>query len=520
MDYIKYINLSDQRYERYDINEKLFRGKHYEVFDINKYEYFTNPEQDYISYDFGKILTNTFCDLIWTEKPKYTFQDSKQTDFWSNFEADQKATLKFRQMTEASSYFGDSIAMINIVDGKGGNKKVQLSVVDPKMWTPIYDQNNVSLDAIGHILHQSKKVDVSDKNKGNECILLEIHTAGQVEYQSYIMNDENEWKRIDPNRYFGDVMSKILVDVNKSEPASEYEITEYKMNTKLTYPMIFHLPNYKESGEFFGASDYSIPIIAKIKKINKNYNQIDYVLGKHAHPKMLVPKELLKQTIGEIVASDNTAKDFSFTSKSNAQKFMRNDRSRFESIVNQRLIDKMEFIGNDSLSGETKYLTWDGNLNESREHIKQLKLDTYEESQLAKVLIDPDIKLGAISGSALKRLAQTTLNKAQKKVDYIEAALKHIIFTILEAQKEWCSGDVGIIAYPDIKFKEGVVDDLKEVIANNQNMLASELTTKIDAIMNVNEVDREQAQIIYDDIQKVKLLEASVFIPDSQNIPA
>jgi hypothetical protein len=52
-----------------------------------------------------------------------------------------------------------------------------------------------------------------------------------------------------------------------------------------------------------------------------------------------------------------------------------NNKSILETIVAQKIINKLEYFGSDINSGDPKYLTWDGNLDESRQQIELLKLE-------------------------------------------------------------------------------------------------------------------------------------------------
>jgi hypothetical protein len=134
--------------------------------------------------------------------------------------------------------------------------------------------------------------------------LLEIHTAGFIEYEAYHQTKElKDAVQIDPMIDFEDILANILVQPDKFKLQG---VLQYETNCK--YPLVFHLPNYKRAGRFFGESDYTVPVIAKVYAINQNYNQIQYVLRKHAHPKMIVPKEVIKQAIKQVTTDNDDAK--------------------------------------------------------------------------------------------------------------------------------------------------------------------------------------------------------------------
>jgi len=379
------------------------------------------------------------------------------------------------------------------------------------MWFPIYDENNPSKQAKGHIIYFEKQV---GQNKGDLAILLEIHLPGQIIWEAYIKKaGDKDFTSDSVMSHFSEMMENVLVDTLE---ASGGEGLSYKTNCK--YPLVFHLPNHKTSGNFYGKSDYTTPVVAKVFAMNQNYNQIQYVLKKHAHPKMIVPKEVIKQAIAQVTSSDGEAKNLGFDTAEKAQKLFVGDKSLFETIVAQKLIDKVEFYGADINSSDPKYLTWDGNLNESREQINMLKQALFEETQLAKVLIDPDVSLGSASGVAILRMAQPSLHKAVMKQAYIRDVMGRVIYSILDlAINSKVEGSEGLVPeIPSITFRDGLVNDIKEMIDNQALLLDNQLTTKIDAIMRTQDLSEKQAQSKFNEIQK----ENSLFAPDGEDLPA
>jgi hypothetical protein len=507
MAYLKYIKKEDDRINSYMRNKKLKEGLHYDVFNINQFEYYSDPKNQYIVYNYFEILTNTFSNLIWSEDPAISFADDTTQEYIEENIINQGFLLQMRQGSDTASFAGDAIFQVHIDEVEEGVFAPVISLVDNKMWYPIYDENNTNRKPKGHILYHERKIGEDEKDK-KKAMLLEIHTAGKIEWEAYL--DEGIFgqdpKQISPMRYFADVMETVLVDELETRNGNFVYYTGCK------YPLVFQMSNVKQAGSIFGVSDYTVPVIAKAYAINQNYNQIQYVLRKHAHPKMIVPKDVIKQAIASVTNNDEEAQRMGWENAENANKLYKGDKTIFETLIAQKIIDKVDFYGTDINSSDPKYLTWDGNLNESREQINNLKKALFDETQLAKVLIDPDIATGNLSGVAIQRLAQPSLHKAIAKKAYIKETISNILYTVLELAKKSNLADTADldVSYPTVKFRDGLVNDLKESIEAQQMMLDSQLTTKIDAIMAIQDMNHEEAEDKYQEIQK----ENSLFSDD------
>lgn len=497
MDYTKYLT-NHNRFSNYIVGRQLYLGQHSEVFKINQFEYFTNPKVDYLTYNYPEILTNNFSNLIWSEEPDIDLESDKNQEYVSDWIKSEQFLTTLRECSETASYAGDAVVRLRTENGK-----VYLEQIDNSIWYPIFDPNNPTKKAVGHILKFSKTIE-NGNNKRKYC-LLEIHKAGSIEWEAYeIVN--NEYKRLsDPLSVFGDELSNVLI--NKAG--------EYRLETGCEMPLVFHLKNNSISNEFFGLSDYTQSVIAKIYAINSNLNQIQYVLKRHAHPKMVVPKSIIKAASYEVLNDNTKASQLNFGSKEAAQQaFQNGGKDWFSTKVAERIINNAEFLGSDDMGGKPEYLTWNGNLQESHEMIKLLKDSLMQESQLSKVLVDPDMAIGSSSGVAILRMAQPSLHKAEKKQSYLKDFIRSIIYSLQELTILFTTQKLDDAEYPDIQFRDGLVNDLKEIIENQTAMLDAGIQSKVGAIAEVKNIDDEKALIEYQEIQD----ENNIFGGDSSVI--
>lgn len=477
MNYIDYITTVQK--PEYEVYANLYTGNHYKVFGINQYEYFTDKNQ-YIVYNFPEILTNTINDLIWNEPPRIQFENQNNQDRFDQFKVQTSLMIKLREATTTSSFAGDSVVRLTQTKGQ-----INLEQIDNNIWFPIYNPSSPRSEATGHILRYSKKLD------GNrESVLLEIHTAGQIEYQAYSYQNAKYTPENAQLNWLSEIKN-ILVDGEIAQKSGQFI---YK--TKCEYPLVFVISNIKSGNCHYGQSDYTLPIISKVYGINSLLNQSQSVLRRHANPKMIVPRSLISQTIQEMQNSDKKANEFGFGTADLALKQFRSDRTWQETLVAQKLVNKMEFFGTDINTTEPKYLTWDGNLESSEKQLHTLLNACYDESQLSKILIDPTATTGDLSGVAIMRMCQQSLNKASKKQAYIMDTLAKMLFS-------WCQLSGLEPQYPSIKFKDGLVNDLKETIENQELLLNNQLTSRLDAIQVTRDMTLEQAQEVLNEIDNV-----------------
>jgi Phage portal protein, SPP1 Gp6-like len=466
MDAIKAINTNHNRFTRYNRGRKLYLGEHADVFSISDYDYYKNPSVDYLVYNYCEVMTNAFCNLIFSESPQIEVATAQEKlEKWRD-ESNMMTIL--RECSETASYAGDAVVRLSME-----NDKVVLEQIDNNNWYPIFDPSCPNKKAVGHVIKYEKRID--------KILhwLLEIHKTGKIQYEAYIVQDDGKKTQKPVMDNWAHEMNWVLVDNDGKE--------ELCYTTKCDLPLVFHLKNNSISNEFFGLSDYTIPLVSKVYAINQNLNQIQYVLKRHAHPKMTVSAKLIKQASQEVQQDNDEAIKLGFKDASRAKE-MANSQGRdlFQDEVAKRLLRNMEFMPSDVNGGEAKYLTWDGNLNESREQMKTLKQSLYEETQLAKVLVDPEANMGTASGVAILRMAQSSLHKAEKKQSYLREFIKQIVYTYLQLSGE-------SPAYPSVKFRDGLVNDMQELINEETAKLDAGITSKHGAIKRVNDCDDKQA---------------------------
>ena len=75
--------------------------------------------------------------------------------------------------------------------------------------------------------------------------------------------------------------------------------------------------------------------------------------------------------------------------------------------------------------------------------------------------------------------------------------------TLAKMLFSWCQLSGLKPQYPAIKFKDGLVNDLKETIENQELLLNNQLTSRLDAIQVTRDMTLEQAQEAISQIENV-----------------
>lgn len=499
----KQIQTNHERFNNYKDNKNLFKGKAWDVFGIQQYDYYKkinsdNPQLSYINFNYFGILTRSLADLIWNGGVDVKLKNNQEWfDAWrerSNFD------IKGYEAVLSSSYNGDAVFKLSIDSVKPGSKDhdIQLYQVNPSIWYPDFDADNPSRPVNSHTLLYTKKI---NEDKGT-AYLLEIYSYGKIAYESYYTNGESNgdeganYVKVDPYVYFGDELKNVLVNSAKLESG----LFEY--DTQLDTPLVVHIPNFSLPDEFFGLSDYTDDIKSTVYAINDGYTSIESVRKKHIDPMLVVPESVIKQAMREIESGDKESlKDNGFSSQKAYSAQKSKNLNAVKEQIAARILQKTKIMGMSAGEGNIRpeYITWDAKLEAAFNQIKELKTNLALQSELSPVLTNPDQKIGSLTGIAIKRLAAPTLNKAQRKAMYLKKGLEELILTALKLayKSQSITGEYKPKSEDDevtVEIRENLVEDIMEVIEKNERLISNSLTTQVDAMIEIFDYTKEQAE--------------------------
>lgn len=460
---------------RFDNGKSLYIGRQDKVFQTNRVTAKVNEEKQYLGYNIFAQITDTFANLMFYEKPKFNFADSKTQEWFDNYTNETNFFDKLQEMAQIASFAGDCVFYLN-VDEEG---KPEIVILSNNRWVPIYNEDRPDKETAIHMIEY-------------------IHKKDDVETLVY--------------QVFDNLTNTISILAFRGEeavtPPEEFLIGYKEVDgfytLQLEHRPFYRLTNRKIVGEYFGLSDYTISITNKAEEINHQIELISYVLTKTADPILLVPKKLIQSTIQQINQSDTFANSLGLADQKTEGLFSNlpaTNSSGYqgltlqETIVAEAIVRKSKILPVGVEDGKPEYVSHDPHVDKMEGFIEFLTDLIYREAKLSPALFDKNFSTGDLSGVALQRLIQETLHKTRQKTILFESVLKDLIFNILSL--------AGLKPeVPTIEWYDGIIDNRIEKIDEAERLLTNQMITKKEAIKMVMGCTDEQAQAVMQEIEE------------------
>lgn len=428
------------RLAKYDTYERLFMGDHRTAFRSKLDQYdpqFSglDPKVRYVVLPYPRIISTISADLLFEEQPKILLENATNQDFVDKLWYENSLWTTLYEEALVSSYKGDSVMRILAVDGQ-----IKIDTVKPDVYFPVYNKNNVKTPVKEHVL--AYKQTIND----NLFLVIETYRVGEIETKVHEFKD---------NTIGGEYNS---MDILGIEPI-------VKTNLGEGYSLIHHIKNWGISGKFWGISDYE-DLVDLFFAINNRLSRNEHILDKHGDPILAVPQGVL-DTKGE---------------------------------VSRQKLGMIE-LPSHPMSGESskpEYIVWDSKLESSFAQIDVLLEQLWISSQMSPTLFGLTKYGVAESGRALKYKLLRTLSLKHRKQMYWDNGIKALVESAIEfARNNQLQADDKSPAQtevPTILWQDGIIMDELEILENEKGKLDYELTTKEDAISNIEGITRDEAQ--------------------------
>jgi Phage portal protein, SPP1 Gp6-like. len=427
------------RLAKYDTYERLFMGDHRTAFRSKLEQYdpqFSglDPKVRYVVLPYPRIMSTISADLLFEEQPKILLENKTNQDFVDKLFYENSLWTTLYEEAVVSSYKGDSVMRILAVDGQ-----IRIDTVKPDVYFPVYNDNNVKAPVKEHVLAYRQTIDE------REYLVVETYRVGEIETRVY------EFKQ---NTIGGEYSS---MDILGIEPI-------VKTNLGEGYSLIHHIKNRGMSGKFWGISDYE-DLVDLFFAINNRLSRNEHILDKHGDPILAVPQGVL-------------------------------DGSGNVSRQNLGMIELPSHPMNGEVS-KPEYIVWDSKLESSFAQIDVLLEQLWISSEMSPTLFGLTKYGVAESGRALKYKLLRTLSSKHRKQMYWDDGIKSLIESAIEfARNNQLQADDKRPAQtevPTILWQDGIIMDELEILENEKGKLDYELTTKEDAIANVEGITRDEA---------------------------
>jgi hypothetical protein len=281
-----------------------------------------------------------------------------------------------------------------------------------------------------------------------------------------------------------------VLETLKGEQKKGLEIV---YETQCDYSLIQFARNNINFDDFYSKSDLSLPVISKLNTLNNYSNLADTVIVSNVFPKLLAGEGLVKlmnRIVEEINQKNDSEAPISLLKTPTVQ--FANGRSYLKTQVWKDFVNETRIIPNEG-RGETKYLQNDFDLEQLRKQSEIFLKAIMTELGISEVLYNSNIATGALSGVAYKRLLTLTINEIEHTKRILEPFIKKCVYTILQLAK----ANSLITSKPDkpsVVFFDGIVNDQTQDLADLVLKVQNNLLPLKEAIMQANDVTKEQAE--------------------------
>lgn len=237
----------------------------------------------YIAANIVKSIIDVTPDFLFGEPPRVS---APNQDLIDNITETTHFNTLFYRSALTSSLKGDAVIKLYLYDNQ-----VRAQLIQPELFYP-------TRDFTGEIIEADFLTPI-DSDDSYVYYLRE-----KITHEKISRSLEKRAKKSDDNK-------EVALDENLIQI---FSITEHDLtkNLKPEEENIFgiipivHIPNYLTSDDVFGVSDLS-GSETLILAINKRLSEIDYIITKHADPKLQVPQNVLdSQQAYSVIASTGT----------------------------------------------------------------------------------------------------------------------------------------------------------------------------------------------------------------------
>ena len=384
----------------YEVNEKLFRGKHDELFVTaynNKYNPNLKEKIDKI-VNFPAAVSRAFTDLLFGDFPDFVVTDA-QEGWLKEFIKRNKLKTMLPEAGDAQSAYGVTVLQVWV-----RNKKAYVTAIPVKQWFPVVsDDPKQAYDAHVTGWFEEKDVNVQGRIKRKRTFHADIYFTDAIYHYDYEMEND------------------MIVAVSEREATEDIsEIGEF---------FIFPVQNLTVVGDWKGISDYA-DCMSLFEALDKRLSQYDRILDKHADPTLMGDPAFTKGIYLE------------------------------DGSLSGRYFEKNEYLEYTPDMTKPEYLVWDAKLDATDNFIATIMNMLYLTTDTSPALF-AQYQNGQIpSGGAFKKMLIRTMARKNRKALQWEEALDKIVSLCYYLENgEWINVDtVFKEGLPIDKYEQAQID--------------------------------------------------------------
>lgn len=446
------------RMDQYEYFTRLFRGEHFEAFNIkvgDKDFAKAWAKLRYTVVNFAGLISKVVADMLFSEPVTVSAPDGDQ-EYLEGLWRINNLDVQLYESALSNSYKGDALFKLRVDKLEANKNEMSVIIEDttPNIYYPQVDGFNVRGNPKSETLAWTFKIGDA------EFLREEIHTPGKIENKVWKMKDNKK----------GSEQDLSILGIPGIKPVEE---------TGVEFSLLNHVVNWKTGDKYFGISDY-YDLDSLFYAINNRMSKMDNILDKHSDPILKVPPGILDKN-GKVKKSD------------------------------LGVIEVAE--GED---GKVEYIVWDASLENAFKQVEKLVEFMYMIGE-----VSPDVLgLGegvSDSGRALKFKLMRTIAKVARKKLYYDQALKSLLYKAQVLAKERglaIDGKKlqGEPVIPELIWSDGLPTDEVEQIDNTVKKIDAGLMSKTQAIMELNNMDEEAAKKVMQENQKAAEIQVTTNI--------
>ena len=426
----------------YEIKKAVYNGDYYHYFNAQEFDAKVHP-YDYVTTDAFRTCVSIIVDLVKVGEIEVDFGDEQINEEVNNTAKEGHFTARLEKLVENMKVYGSSY--IEIVKDEEGFK---LYNKQSKLVRAIYNEDNPQAEPEGYILEIEKEIN------DRKYTLVVTYTVGQILYEAYLNYAEQGQRAVNPLEFFEHLIPT----------ASTKEGNGYILETQLKYNTLEGVQYNVPDGEFYGQGDLTYPILSKLNYYNRLVNMSDTIYTYNAFPKFQASMEvgnLLNQAKEETrqEINENLNAPTSFAGVPARVNNFLNTASYAFSVTMRKMRDKLIIFPTNG-RGENKYIINEYNMDFIKRERESILNQIKDELFISKLLYSTDISTGQMTGIAIKRLMQTTLNHVEDIQDMIEPVIQRLYYLVAEAKLSYTG------PLPSVKFAGITMQDVRNTIDN------------------------------------------------------
>lgn len=471
----QYIDQNHERFRNYDTLINLYQGHAFSEWGINKKDYYKHFHKDnpltYINYNFIKLYTEKLTEIVLGKNFYVTTENDERDAFLNTWIQDNLyVSLQFEKLLYGN-FLGDSITKFYLKDGE-----IKADYIAPDHWYPIVNRYNINV-IDGHALHFSYIINEKTYH------LVEEYYANKIVYKAF----DHEWEQIPIGEIFPDLFPNV-------------DTMEYEVTTNVSLPLVTRYKNAHTYNDPFGSGDFDQASLSLMYNINDTISAIHATNATTRNPLYSLPAGTIQNVLDKAQGSKLKNVNGAVKSRNPYMQFADNINNAINETgagQEMQLLMAQEYLSQllnktraieKSVDGQSiDVVEHNPQMQNSFEELAQLEAFLYQVMSLSPVLIDSKFRAGALSGVALRNLANATIKKASRKAKELVRSIKEEMIIVQELS--------GLAPLPvSVQISDGLATEPQDDIDWIARAYELGLINQVDAISQLQDLPTSEAR--------------------------